>query len=1086
MKLRDYILSDENIYLAVYAVNSYVFDPQLLDHEDKELLISLSDPFNEKQICKIIKKVKTLLMDILDKEEYLFTTRVYFKPKSFEDGSPIYRPIHTARLEQLISMVALLHPFIYELPSDDNKWNLNLSNYSRLIPNNFYGNRVSLKPEELFKDWRGQYKKYTQKANEYFKAFYESQKYKYELKLDLKKFFPSVDPLAVYGILMEHMPVTLSPEDIQTFKTAAYKLLVCEIENLNTEEAQKYYYDSSGITPAYTRGIAQGLPQSYFFGNICMINISQIFDKAYEGKSVYYVDDSYIYTDQKINDEKDFERQLQKINKQIQQELSNYVKNAKADTFFTKKISFWDFMDRLLSINPLCYNVEVHTKGKSTFTLIGNVRPGEVYLRNLSREASQIGADIYSSYSEEEDETLFHRTHALQQAVYKEIENAQEHGEESYKEKLERYNKFFKYREIRLRLKTERTLSDSLFEALTDRYDASAENKYECLQKELKKIETFFFNYKHDIWPSAVSILIANTIDPEGHKAIQKYLNYVIEKAYSENLKDCNFIEREFEDYLLGKETDNISDCYAFLRKQTDKKMIRYANMNPGVLKKEFSGVKIQGLKSPLLTSFGICSDRFIKISRIVTANSDRLQRMFLNAVYSKVFKVVLSEDIALNSYDKKGIRYGELRALAYLRNSNGRISDFLNWDMEIMDIENQQNVDYTLFQVLGAYKKYVIHPDYIDHLILVHKYTSDIWKNGAKHLYFYTLHNQEHAIDLVKNIIKIVKIFSYLKISTYDYYLLFIACYLHDISMVRIAAEEDFLLDKDTSEEITAKLDSKWRSISSTNDLKKIIVESYKAVDGFFENKIRSSHGKDSGEEIRKRKELDFLEPSSRENIAAIAEGHMMDTRDIYFVKGSAKSKLLSSKFDKILLRFADLLDMRQHRVSAPILNHNIDNISPLSAFHWISHLVTEDYELTAEYGSPDSDSEPQGLTPGSITETVILSVFVNLSQFSKTSCDNSCVYGRLDEDTLSDTGFEIHMLDGGGKCTSNKCNFLCRWFNKKNAYLVQEMQALEAYLHRVPVKERFYDTRIIIRVIVSNPTRLSPELFEILKKQL
>ena len=87
---------------------------------------------------------------------------------------------------------------------------------------------------------------------------------------------------------------------------------------------------------------------------------------------------------------------------------------------------------------------------------------------------------------------------------------------------------------------------------------------------------------------------------------------------------------------------------------------------------------------------------------------------MFLNAVYSKVFKVVLSEDIALNSYDKKGIRYGELRALAYLRNSNGRISDFLNWDMEIMDMENQQNVDYTLFQVLGAYKKYVIHPDYI------------------------------------------------------------------------------------------------------------------------------------------------------------------------------------------------------------------------------------------------------------------------------------------------------------------------------------------------------------------------------------
>lgn len=1086
MKLRDYILSNENIYLAVYAVRSYVFDPQLLDLKDKELLNSLSDPFNEKQISEIIHDVKIILQDILDKEEYLFKTRVYFKPKSFEDGNPIYRPIHTASLKQLISMVALLHPFIYELPSDSNKWNLNLSNYSRLIPNNFYGNRVSLKPEELFKDWRGQYKKYTQKANEYFKAFHESKKYKYELKLDLKKFFPSVDPLAVYGILMEHMPVTLSNEDIQTFKTAAYKLLVCEIENLKTDGGQKCYYEDIGITPTYTRGIAQGLPQSYFFGNICMINISQIFDEVYEGKSVYYVDDSYIYTDQKINDENDFKKQLQKINERIQQELSNYIKNAKADDFFAGKTAFWKFTDSLLSINPVCYNVEVHTSGKSTFTVIGNVSPGEVYLRNLSREASQIGTDIYASYSEEEDETLLHRAHALRQAVYKEIEKAEENREESYKEKLERYNKFFKYREIRLRLKTERTLSDSLFEVLTDRYDASAGNKYECLKKGLEKIETFFFNYKHDIWPSAVSILIANTINPEDQEAIREYLKYVIENAYSEELKDCNFIKKEFEDYLSENESDNISDSYAFLRKQTDKKMIRYANMNSSILKEEFSGVKIRGLKSCLLSSFSICSDEFIRMSRIVTANSDRLQRMFLNAVYSKVFKVVLSEDIALNSYDKKGICYGELRALAYLRNTNGNISDFLNWDMEIMDMENQQNVDYTLFQVLGAYKKYVTLPDYIDHLILVHKYTSDIWKNGAKHLYFYTLHNQEHAVDLVKNIIKIVKIFSYLKISAYDYYLLFISCYLHDISMVKIAAEEDFLLDTDTSEEITAKLDSKWRSISGTDDLKKIIVESYKAVDSFFENKIRSNHGRDSAEEIRKRQELDFLEPSSRENIAAIAEGHMMDTRDIYFVKGSAKNKLLSSKFDKILLRFADLLDMRQHRVSAPILNHNIDNISPLSAFHWVSHLLTEDYHLTAEYSSPNRDSDFQGLTPGSITETVILSVFVNLSQFSRTSCDSSCVYGRLDEDSLSDSGFDIHMLDGSGKCVSDKCNFLCRWFNKKNDYLVQEMQALEAYLRRVPAQERFYNTRIIIRVTVSNPTRLSPELFEILRKQL
>ena len=54
MKLCEFIVSDENIYLAIYAVKSYVFDPQLLDREDKELLNSLMDPFNEEIIFKVI------------------------------------------------------------------------------------------------------------------------------------------------------------------------------------------------------------------------------------------------------------------------------------------------------------------------------------------------------------------------------------------------------------------------------------------------------------------------------------------------------------------------------------------------------------------------------------------------------------------------------------------------------------------------------------------------------------------------------------------------------------------------------------------------------------------------------------------------------------------------------------------------------------------------------------------------------------------------------------------------------------------------------------------------------------------------
>lgn len=1081
MKLREFIVSDENIYLAIYAVKSYVFDPQLLDREDKELLNSLMDPFNEEIIFKVIEDVKQIVLRIIDDDNYLFESQVYFKPKDYVEGEPVYRPIHTAKLEQLIAMVAVLHPLIYEIPDGRDSWKLNLSNYSRLIPNNFYGNRVSTRPEDLFKKWNIQYKLYTQKANEYFKTYHESKEYKYELKLDLKNFFPSVNPLVVYGILIENMPVTLfSEEDILVFKTIVSKLLVCKITNLDTEYAKERYYEVAHAKSEYTKGIAQGLPQSYFFGNICMIEISKIFDDFYNGKSVYYVDDSYIYTNEEIGENVQFEEQLRSVNKEIYKMTSRYIKKAKEDRF-VKRYLFYENADAE-------YVIEVHLNGKSTYTEIQKSKSGEIYLRTLSREASQIGNDITSTYSEEEDIAMLHRTEALLEAIKLELNG--DSVDAGYADKLERYYKFFKYRVIRLKLKTENSLVPELFEALLDeREDEENEerNWYEKLSQSSIDVKSFFNNYKHDIWQVAISMLISNTVYEYEHKSIREYIRKIIREIYSLEMSKCSYIQRTFDDYLNEKEVRNVSNCYATLEKQVNRKMVRYANMNSEILKKNFDGVLIEGLKKNILTSFAICSDAFINVCKFVEMNSYRLQRMFLNAIYSKIFKVTLSEDVVLNSYDKKGITYGELRVLVYLRNTTCDIRKFFKWKIDPMSAENLQNVDYTIFKVLGAYKRYVIFPDNIDNLIVIHKYTCDVWKNGAKHLYFYTLHNQEHAVDLVKNIIKIVKIFSYFKISNYDFYVLFIACYLHDISMVRIASENDFLLDKGESETITTDLEMKWDSSKSTGEVKKAIVETYKAVDEFFERKIRTKHAKDSAEEIRKRHELDFLDESVRECVAEIAESHMMDTKDIYFIKGDAKNRLISYKFDKILLRIADLLDMSEHRVSKPILNHNIDNMSLCSAFHWVSHLLSEGYTLFSEYNSTQDGSKISNLSPGSITETVILSVFVKLSQFSKMN-PQSCTCGILDGESLSSEGFTIKLLDDKSNivCESEKCNFLCRWFNEKNNYLIKEMQALENYLGRIPVKERFYNTKILIRVVVTNPTNITDAQFDVLRRKI
>ena len=1082
--LKEYITSDQNIYLAIYSVRSYVFDPQLLNTEDKELLNALADPFDTRLIDDLIKNIRDELNMILEDENYFFQTKVYYKPKDY-DNEPKYRPIHTADLKHLIAIVALMHSLIYEIPTEENHWKLNLSNYSRLIPKNFYGNRVSRKPEELFKRWNKQYKEYTQKANEYFKIFRETKEYRYELKLDLKNFFPSVDPLIVYGILMKHIPVSFDKNSRNVLKTIIYKLLVCKVTNLSNEQAKLLYYGKDDISETYTKGIAQGLPQSYFFGNICMMAIAKVFDKYYNGKSVYYVDDSFIYTNKEIKDPEQFRDQLEEINQKIKERMSDYISIAKEDNFFKQGLGnklFWE-----LRMSEGFYDIQVHIDSKSSYTEIRGVENGEIYLRTLSREASQVGIEMNSTYSEEEDETIFHKTERLLKEIEAEMEEKQEQPEEhkSYIEKLERYRKFFKYRQMRLQLKTDKDIINSIFETLTGKRhiaDAGAgknKNKYELLKNGINS-KKFFQLYKHDVWQAAMALLIANTESEENIEKVKEYIESVIDIAYAEELKDCNYIYAMYFDYLQGYEIQTVSDGYTALDKMVNKKMIRYANMNPKALKEKFKYVRIDGITSDILKSFGICSDDFVHTARIVDMNSNRLQRMLLNAIYSKIFKVALSDDIALNSYNRKGIRYGELRVLAYLRNSHCSITDFLDWKLDVMGGENREKIDYTIFEDLEIFRRYVIEPKQIDDLIMVHKYTCDVWKNGAKHLYFYTLHNQEHANDLIKNIVKIVKTISYLKISAYDYYLLFISCYLHDISMVRIASENDFLLDEGKSEAITTELEEIWNQ----GNTKKSIITAYKKVDEFLEEKIRSKHAKESAEEIRKRYDLRFLENSVRESVAQISEGHMLDTRDIYFLKRDAKNKLISYKFDKILLRFADLLDMSQYRVSKPILNHNLDNMSDVSAFHWVSHLLTEGYELTSQY---EKNPGKKNLVPDSIIEEVTLSVFVKLSQLSSKSLSKKCKYGKLDEATLKDRSFEIVMKnDNTESCNPEQCNFLCRWFNKKNAYLVQEMQALEEYLNRVPAEERFYKTKIRIKVVVSNPTELSDEQFEVLEKQI
>jgi len=78
-----------------------------------------------------------------------------------------------------------------------------------------------------------------------------------------------------------------------------------------------------------------------------------------------------------------------------------------------------------------------------------------------------------------------------------------------------------------------------------------------------------------------------------------------------------------------------------------------------------------------------------------------------------------------------------------------------------------------------------VKRPEWVDDLIITHRLIKGLWYNGSKFLNSYTVHNEEHAVTLINKLLEVINWIDYFALKDVDYYILFLACYLHDISMV-------------------------------------------------------------------------------------------------------------------------------------------------------------------------------------------------------------------------------------------------------------------------------------------------------------
>lgn len=1074
--MRDKLFSKENIYLALYSVESYISNKELLNISDREELNKLKDKFDRENINNWIEKIQTRLYELIDHDDYLHT-KIFFKPKKYDSGNDkvIFRPLHSSSLLDQITSVAMLNILIYDF-DEDNK--LSMSNFSRLIPHNFYGNRVAYDPEKLFKPWQEQYKEYTSKANEYYKKFHDTGEYKWEVNLDLENFFPSINPVCLYNYIAKKIPVKYKKTDRNILCKILEKLIFVKIEKLSENDLNIYLGGNKHKKCDFAIGLPQGLPQSYFLANLLMIEIEKIYRKNLPGKMLFYVDDSVIYTNA-INDLENFGEKIEAINKDITNSMSELYNDSHKQFISQELLAFVEDKKNL-------YGIKIHPPGdKSTISDIASSTPGAIYIHCIGRETSKTAFDMNTSFSDEESKILLNKTNCILNAIEKELKNIDESSNEkllsyddnnyreSYKKKLIRYKKFFKYRCKDLSFRESNNAEAMYTELLNDLKFLDDNNAPNSLSK-------FFELYNEDTLGATIGYVLKTL--PENIKDRFKLIERILEfnrLLFKTDNKTSSYLYSAYKEYIEQHpyEIPEVSE-YTTLRRLVNTKTFSDRKKTDKI-KTDIAKQYIDKLQEDDFVS-DIMGNEFGDIANLVISNSCEMQRRCMNALLSSFMQIEISDDVVLQKKNNRKITYSELRTLTHLRNKHFTVQGFKKVKDELFQDEYNYAIDYSIMQVLGIFRTFVSDPLFIDNLILVHKYTCDVWKNGSKHLYFYTLHNQEHAVDLIQNSLKIIRAIDYIDISKNDYYILFIACYLHDISMVTFPDLNSIQSDCFESNKIYSDFVESIRRESGKPELsqqhvKNLLKEYYLRVDSFYENLVRSNHAKNSATEIRERRELSFIDDALREIVAEVSEAHGYDVNDVYKIKSTANSRLWNQKFMKIILRLADLLDMSNYRVSTLVLNHNLDNMGETSRFHWLSHLVTTGYEIETDY-ELNNDKEIHFLEKNSITEIITFKVYVELPQLTHEN-PLPCKINSLEKVEENEI-----TLKCGNKCESDKCNFLCKWFEKKNNYLFSELASLQEYLQSLP--DNYFKPEIKVIVKSTGKSKLSTEQFTLLKK--
>lgn len=407
-----------------------------------------------------------------------------------------------------------------------------------------------------------------------------------------------------------------------------------------------------------------------------------------------------------------------------------------------------------------------------------------------------------------------------------------------------------------------------------------------------------------------------------------------------------------------------------------------------------------------------------------------------------------------------------------------------------------RMKIDMALMEVLHVLIATVKNPLFVDNIILTHRLVSGLWKNGSKFLNAYTLHNEDHAITLIHQCVRLLKVIDYIGIKQNDYYVLFLACYLHDISMVIHPNINDFKLGNKESEKIVTRNMVKFKNLSGDKvayheKFRAMLIDVFSDVYSYFENDKRSKHPKDSAAYIKEQhdKFLNYIDDAILEYVALVSESHGYDAADVYGLKSNAKNDLFSVKYMMVLIRLADLMDMANDRVNYYRLRQNLDSLSEVSKFHWISHLITDRAYITASY----KVDKTKRLTQHPITESVKIKIFLNVEYSATLKKKDACtgcqaVHGNPEDEGYTSSIVNVTERSMPCSCHTSKggagCPIICGWMMNKNWWLLNELLELKRYLNFT--NNRLFNTEMEIDLLYKDTSPLDSDMFDTIRTYL